>query len=223
MDFPVCLNLSGRCVLVVGGGAVASRKAIACRDAGARVTAVAPEWDPSFGCLHIEKLTRRFEPGDLLGAFIVFAATDDREANRTVAAACDARRILCNVADDPSACDFTLPAVERRGSLTLAVSTGGASPALAGRVRDDLAATLPPGLEGLTFLLQRIRARIVRSDRSPARLSENGDRLRAFVKARPERLIAMGDSKGLDVLLTAHLGEGLTLASLDAMKPGGGA
>jgi precorrin-2 dehydrogenase/sirohydrochlorin ferrochelatase len=223
MDFPVCFNLSGRRVLVVGGGAVASRKAVACWDAGGRVTAVAPEWGPSFECLRIEKITRRFEPGDLKGAFIVFAATDDREANRSVAAACLAQRILCNVADDPGACDFTLPAVARRGSLTLAVSTGGASPALAGRVRDDLAACLPQGLEGLTSLLRRVRTWMVRSDTGPARRAENGARLRAFVSARPDRLIARGDLKELDVLLAAHFGEDLGLASLDASERGGGA
>src|SRR5262245_53427186 len=105
MDYPVNLKLDGRRALVVGGGAIARRKAQALRRAGARVVAVAPSFDARFPA---HRLVRRaFRASDTDGAFVVVAATDDARVNRAVHAACVRRRIPVNVVDVPELCTFT--------------------------------------------------------------------------------------------------------------------
>lgn len=130
------LRLEGRRALVVGGGAVALRKARALARAGARVAVVAPRIGAGFG--RFETRRRAFRAGDVRGASVVVAATDDAAVNRRVHAACRARGIPVNVVDVPELCTFTVPAVFRRGKLTIAVSTDGEAPALAGAIRRDL-------------------------------------------------------------------------------------
>ena len=218
MDFPVCLNLAARRVVVVGGGQIALRKAGSCVEAGAAVTAIAPEFVAGFDGLTLTRVVRLFSPADVEGAFLVFAATDDRAANRQVAQSCRERQILCNAADDPDACDFTLPAVARAGDLTVAVSTSGKGPALAGRVRDDLAALLPEGIDGLVRLLALVRERM---DRSGQAFEENGKRMKAFLSERPERLVAAGDLSSLEALVVRHFGERFTLSQLGFHFTGG--
>lgn len=122
--------------MVVGGGEVALRKVESLLAAGATVTVVAPqvrEMPPG-----ATVVLRAFQPSDLDGAFFVISATDDREVNSAVAAEAEARGILINVVDVPSESSVILPAVVRRGEFVLAVSTGGASPALARRLRERL-------------------------------------------------------------------------------------
>ncbi|MGC4118819.1 MAG: bifunctional precorrin-2 dehydrogenase/sirohydrochlorin ferrochelatase [Myxococcales bacterium] len=143
----------GRRVVVVGAGEVAERRVRALLDAGARVTLVAPEASAGLarlarqGRLGWER--RRYREGDLRGAFVAFAASDDRDANRAVAAEARRRGILVNAADDPGACDFTMPAVARSGPVCVAVSTGGTSPTLAQHLRDALARRLLWGRRSL--------------------------------------------------------------------------
>jgi len=140
--YPVCLEMAGRPCLVVGGGTVAERKVNGLLEAGARVTVVSPsaterllEWARAGRiCLTL----RDYEADDLAGHSIVFAGTDDGLINAEVARDARAAGALINAADDPAHCDFILPAVLRRGEITVAVSTGGASPALARAVRDEL-------------------------------------------------------------------------------------
>jgi precorrin-2 dehydrogenase/sirohydrochlorin ferrochelatase len=144
--FPVCVDMAGRPCLVVGGGAVAERKAEGLLAAGARTTVVSPAltaWLEAWAREgRIRVIPRGYETGDLAGQSLVFVATDDGAVNARVAG--DARRagLLVNAADDPAHCDFILPAVLRRGALMVAVSTGGASPALSRAVRDELDAYL---------------------------------------------------------------------------------
>ena len=137
--YPIFLKLSGRTCLVVGGGEVALRKAEALRDAGAAVRVVAPQ---ACGDLlrmkNVAVALRPYETADLAGAALVIAATDDSELNARVAADCAARGLWCNVVDEPDHCAFILPAVMRQGPLVIAVSTGGAGPAVAAKVRRDL-------------------------------------------------------------------------------------
>ncbi|MBI5543396.1 MAG: bifunctional precorrin-2 dehydrogenase/sirohydrochlorin ferrochelatase [Deltaproteobacteria bacterium] len=142
-DFPVCLQLEGRRALVVGAGEVATRRIVALLEAGARVTVVAPEASAIVRGLAASRSLawrrRCFRLSDLRDASVVFAATSDRATNRAVAKAATKQKVLVNACDDPAACTFTMPAVARRGALSLAVSTGGTSPATAARVRDALA------------------------------------------------------------------------------------
>ncbi len=140
--YPVTLDLHGRPCLVVGGGAVAERKVTGLLEAGARVTVVSPTLSAALMTLatdgRIGWRPRVYSSADTGGFFLLMAATDDGEVNATVAADARAAGVLINAADDPAHCDFILPAVLTRGALTVAVSTGGASPALSRAVRDEL-------------------------------------------------------------------------------------
>ncbi|WP_439631596.1 precorrin-2 dehydrogenase/sirohydrochlorin ferrochelatase family protein [Gemmata sp.] len=132
--FPVTLNLAGRLAVVVGGGAVGSRKAAAARAAGAAVRIVDPVGAAS-GTAQL--ISEPYRPDHLTGAFLVFACATPTVNARVVADA-HSRGILVNSASDPSAGDFTLPSVVRSGDLTLAIGTGGAAPSLARRIREKL-------------------------------------------------------------------------------------
>ena len=137
-----CLDLSGRPCLVVGSGAMASEKVEGLEACGAEVTAVsAAEYDAAL----------------LDGVWLVVAATSDDALNRRIYADASERRIFCNVADVPELCSFILPALHRRGPITLAVSTAGASPALAQWLRDKFAAQIGFEHEQLAGELRRLR------------------------------------------------------------------
>jgi precorrin-2 dehydrogenase/sirohydrochlorin ferrochelatase len=144
--YPMCLEMAGRPCLVVGGGPVAERKVVGLLQAGARLTVVSPGVTPQLDDWaregRIRLIRRRYESSDLAGQSLVFVATDDGVVNVEVARDARAAGVLINAADDPAHCDFILPAVLRRGELTVAVSTGGASPALSRMVRDELDAYL---------------------------------------------------------------------------------
>jgi siroheme synthase-like protein len=145
--FPLFVELEGRPCVVLGGGAVAERKVAALLDAGAVVTVVSPALSPALGALvssgRIAHVARRYADGDLADAALAFAATDDGNVNAEVAREGRARGVWVNAADDPAHCDAILPAVFHRGAITVAVSTGGASPALARAVRERLEDALP--------------------------------------------------------------------------------
>jgi siroheme synthase (precorrin-2 oxidase/ferrochelatase) len=127
---PVTLNLDGERCLVVGAGAVVRRKAAALEAAGARVTVIAPE------------LNRPFRSGDSAGQRLVVAATPDRDMNDAIEADAHQHGAWCNRADRPDGGDLAFAAVHRSGDVTVGVSTGGADPTRAVRVRDRIAALL---------------------------------------------------------------------------------
>jgi precorrin-2 dehydrogenase/sirohydrochlorin ferrochelatase len=164
--FPVSLVVAGRRCLVVGGGAVAARKAAARSSAGADVTVVAPRVSAEVRRLGVAVLERPYRAGDLEGAWLAIAATDDPATNRQVAADAEAARVWLNAADDPESCAFTLPAVLRRGPVSVAVSTGGHSPALAGWLRDRIAESFGPEIGTLAELLSEARDRLQSEGRS---------------------------------------------------------
>jgi cobalt-precorrin 5A hydrolase / precorrin-3B C17-methyltransferase len=148
--YPITLtNLRGAPVVVVGGGAVGARKLSGLLAAGAAVRLISPAAQPELRVLAessaITWHARPYQPGDLAGARLVFAATNQRAVNAQVAADAAALGLLCNVADDPRAGDFHLPAVYREPGLLVAVSTAGASPARAKRLRDQIAAWIAAG------------------------------------------------------------------------------
>jgi precorrin-2 dehydrogenase/sirohydrochlorin ferrochelatase len=157
-QYPVNLNLAGRPCLVVGGGAVAHGKVLGLLAVDAVVTVVAPAVVDGIVALEGVAVQRRaYEPGDVLGQRLVITATDDADVNRRVYLDGEAAGVWVNSADDPVNCAFTLPAVVRRGPVTVAVSTGGTSPALASWLRDRLAAELGPEYEELVRLLAERR------------------------------------------------------------------
>jgi siroheme synthase-like protein len=140
--FPVFLRLTGRKVLVVGGGAVAASKLPGLRKASARVTVVAPEIRPEIEEAGVLLLRRRFRPKDLTGAWLVVAAATP-EVNRRVASAAEARQVFVNAVDDPASASAYLGGVFHRAGITVSISTGGEAPALAGLLRQGLEELVP--------------------------------------------------------------------------------
>jgi len=162
--YPLFADLRARAVLVVGGGAVARRKARALLEAGAAVTVGAPErpgWldaDPAFATVRHRR--GAFAADWLDEAWLVVAATGDAATNRRVAALAQARRVFVNVVDDAESSTFHVPAVVDRSPLVVAVSSGGAAPALAREVRERIERLLEPSLGALAALARRWRARL---------------------------------------------------------------
>jgi len=161
--YPVFLEMKDRPCVVVGGGTVAERKVEGLLAAGARVTVISPELTPALAALEKEgrlhQIARPYREGDLEGYEVAVVATDDGAVNAEVAheGRSASGRIWVNAADDPPHCDFILPSVIRRGDIVIAASTGGASPALARRLREELEAFLSEDYGPLAELLQEVR------------------------------------------------------------------
>lgn len=178
--YPVNLVVTGRRCVVVGAGRIATRKIAALLEAGAEVHAVAPvigdtvrTWAEAGRLTLVE---RGFEPADLDGAWLAFAATDQPAVNRAVFVAGEARRVWVNSADDPANCSFTLVSVVRRGDLVVTIGTNGRSPALATYLRDRLRDEVGPEYETLLGLLSEAREEL----RSAGHSSEDADWRRAL-------------------------------------------
>jgi uroporphyrin-III C-methyltransferase/precorrin-2 dehydrogenase/sirohydrochlorin ferrochelatase len=162
--YPLFADLRSRAVLVVGGGAVAERKAARLLAAGAQVTIGAPELNAGLREKAARGVVRHlrghFEPRWLDEAWLVVAATGDAQVNRRVAECAEERRVLVNVVDDAVLSSFHVPAVVERAPLVVAISSGGAAPALASHVRGRIEALLEPSLGALAALAQRWRGRL---------------------------------------------------------------
>jgi uroporphyrin-III C-methyltransferase/precorrin-2 dehydrogenase/sirohydrochlorin ferrochelatase len=158
--FPLFLKLAGRKVLVVGGGPVAAAKVATLREAGAEVAVVAPEIEPGLTELaaagKIALARRSFDAADLGGVWLVVAAATP-EVNRRVAAAAESQRLFVLAVDDQEASSAFGAGALRRGGVTIAVSTDGRAPALAGLLREGLEAVLPAELEAWTAEAARRR------------------------------------------------------------------
>jgi siroheme synthase-like protein len=159
--YPIFIDVEDRDVVIVGGGAVCTRKAETMMRYGANVTVVAPEvtdeiakWAKS-GRLQVKR--KEYEEGDLDGASIVIASTDDECVNGRVARDCRRRKIPVNVVDVTHLCEFIVPAIVEKGSIQLAVSTGGKSPALARTLKEDLQKFVGPEYTELNDLLGTLR------------------------------------------------------------------
>lgn len=160
--YPIFLETKGRPVLVIGGGNVGAEKVRGLLNGEAAITLVSPELIAELqehkDAGRIKHIEREYRESDLDGGWdFVMVATDDGAVNAEVAAAGKKRGILVNAADDPANCDFILPAVIRKGKITLAASTSGASPALARRLREELDAYLTEDMPALADLLAEVR------------------------------------------------------------------
>jgi uroporphyrin-III C-methyltransferase/precorrin-2 dehydrogenase/sirohydrochlorin ferrochelatase len=153
---PLFVKVAGRDVLVVGAGPMGTARTRQLADAGARVTVVAPLVSPEAEAAAAAVRRRSFQAADLDGMWFAVAAAPP-EVNRAVAAAAEERRVLVNAVDDPATATAYFPAVVRRGDVTLAISTGGRAPALAGLLREGFEALLPAELPEWVDAAERLR------------------------------------------------------------------
>jgi precorrin-2 dehydrogenase / sirohydrochlorin ferrochelatase len=169
--YPVFLDLKGKCCVVVGGGTVALRKAVRLVECGAQVTVVGQKLAPEMAALVSKGCVRHiaadYDTPQIEGSFLIIGATDRDEVNGRIAE--DARKlnILVNIVDDPKRCDFILPSVLSRGDLAIAVSTGGESPALARKIRQELEMQFGPEYKCLLRIMGRLRDMILSEGRPP--------------------------------------------------------
>jgi precorrin-2 dehydrogenase/sirohydrochlorin ferrochelatase len=161
--YPILLNVQEKSVVIIGGGEVAMRKVNDLLEAGAVVRVISPEIHPEIESLaarhegRIDVVRRRYLPGDLAGSRLAFSATNSPETNRAVFHEAEERGIFLNAVDDPPHCSFIVPSTFRRGSLIVAVSTGGASPAMAAKLRRRIEESLPGDVEEVLDSLARAR------------------------------------------------------------------
>lgn len=162
--YPAFLNIRGRKCVVAGGGPVALRKAKVLLEHGADVTVLSPELCSELTALaeggRIRLLRRHYQMGDLQGAFMAIAATDDSRVNQQVTE--EARRggVLVNVVDDAESSDFIVPSLVRRGDITIAISTAGKSPALARKIRARLEKDFGKEFASLALLIDEVRTEV---------------------------------------------------------------
>jgi precorrin-2 dehydrogenase/sirohydrochlorin ferrochelatase len=203
--YPIYLNMHGRRCLVVGGGIVAERKIATLLEVGARPTVVSPvitdiiaRWVKDHA---IELIARRYQPSDLAEHEIAFVATDDGAVNAQVFN--DGRRlgVWVNAADDPAHCDFILPSVLRRGDLTVAVSSGGTSPALSRTIREELELYFTEEYELLVELAAEARLEL-----QARRVSVPFETWRRALSGDVRQLLMRGDLTRAKALLLRELG-----------------
>lgn len=171
--YPIFLRVKGKRCLVVGGGEIAHFKARWLLKAGAHVIAVSPSFVRDFDNLpELERIERMFHVEDLEGVRLAISATGDPECNAVFRDACEKNGVFYCVTDDPEQCEFFLPSAFERGDLTVAISTGGASPALSKRLRRELEGWLPEDFANYVAFLRRAR------DLSRARIADRQVRSR---------------------------------------------
>lgn len=167
--YPVYLNLTERHVLLIGAGTIALQKLSALLEAGAKIHVVAPTALPEIAALARDgKITwskRSYRTSDLKNISLVIAATDNKRLQQQISKESRARQIWSNVVDVPPLCDFIAPAIVRRGNIQIAISTGGAAPALAKYLRKRLEQSVGPELEAFVTMAQELRPSILKLDK----------------------------------------------------------
>lgn len=189
MYYPIFADLRGRECLVVGGGVMAQRKVTGLLRYGAQVTVVSPALGGQLrryaAAGKIRHVARRFRPTDLRGMWLVIAAINDERMNAFISREAGLRHVFANIVDRQALCSFIAPATARRGPLTIAVSTDGASPTVAKQVRDVMVRTVGSEYPRLARLLKGLRGAAKR------RLPEYGDRRRYFDNLTQGRVRSM--------------------------------
>ncbi|MCL6440531.1 MAG: bifunctional precorrin-2 dehydrogenase/sirohydrochlorin ferrochelatase [Thermoleophilum sp.] len=202
--YVACLRLAGRKCLVVGGGEVGLEKVEGLLACDAAVTLIAPEAIEPLRELaaegSIQWLAREWQPSDLDGAFLVIAATDDSDVNIRIFEEAERRAMLVNVVDVPPLCNFILPAIVRQGPLAIAISTQGASPALAKRIRDEVAARYGEPYARLAVLLNEVRGW---AKRTLPTYQDRKEFFESIVNGDPDpiELLARGDEQAVRELI----------------------
>jgi siroheme synthase-like protein len=210
--YPIFVDLRGKLVLIVGGGMVAARKLETLQKSGARVKIVSPEVMPGIAeGADVEIVNKVYEKGDLKGAALVIAATDDEETNRNVSEDASSKRIFCNVVDRPELCTFIVPSVVEKGPIKVAISTGGVSPALSRKLRMVIGNDIGEEYAVLAAILGKIRPMV----RSRAGGSEYHKRLfDVLIESELMDAIRNNDRKLAEDILFQALGEHIDLKEI---------
>ena len=162
--YPAFLNIEGKHCVVFGGGIAAEGKISKLQDAGAKVTVVSPQLTHAIHNSvqqgHLSWQAREYQPGDLAGAFLGIAATNVRSVNQCIFQEAEELGVLLNVVDEPAQCSFIAPALVKRGPVTVAISTGGASPALARKLREELTSSPVLAWADLTGIISQARQQV---------------------------------------------------------------
>ena len=205
--YPAYLDIKERPCLVVGGGQVGTRKVKTLLACGAVVTVVSPEVSDDLAALassgRIQWKRRTYEPGDLEDAFLVIGATDDQASNARIHEDAEAANRLCNIADQPERCNFVLPSVINRGDLSIAISTGGKSPAFARHLRRQLESQFGPEYEPFLALMGAIRHRMLAGEHAP---EAHKPMFRQLIASGLLEMVRDGSEDRIDALLNDVLG-----------------
>jgi precorrin-2 dehydrogenase / sirohydrochlorin ferrochelatase len=199
-NYTICLiGLDTRQSIVIGGGQIATRKVEGLLSAGARIRLISPLLTPELERLveagELDHLPRSYRNGDLGNAYLVIAATNDPAVNRAVWEEARQRGCLINVVDDPQHSNFILPAVVQRGEMSVAITTGGNSPALARRLRQRIEKVIGPEYGTLAELLGELRPELI------AGFPDGEERLRAALRVVDSDILSVIQSHGKDVAL----------------------
>ena len=207
--YPVNLDVRHQSCLVVGGGAVGTRKVRTLLDCGAVVTVVSPEVTNQIFDLaqenRISLKQRSYQASDLDGVFLVIGATDNKDLNRAIHNDARKQGKLCNIADQPDLCNFILPSIIERGDLIIAISTSGKSPAFARRLRKQLEAQFGPEYAEFLKLMGAMRKILLERTRDPEAHRQ------VFVSLIDQGLLECirdGDRARIDTMLISVLGPG---------------
>jgi precorrin-2 dehydrogenase/sirohydrochlorin ferrochelatase len=216
---PIFLDVTGRECMVVGGGEVAARKVESLLRAGAKVKVVSPCLSSRLSAVvageSVMHIARNYQPGDMTGCVMVYAATDDPKLQRDLVAEARALGILINVIDVPELCTFISPAVVNRGELQIAISTSGASPAFAARLRRTLEDQFGTEYALTLEVLRAARQRLHADEIAPV---DRMRRLKELAESALPDAIAAGDVAAIDRILATHLGAGVNLATLGVAR-----
>ena len=213
--YPIHLDIKNRDCLIVGGGAVGTRKVNTLIECGARVTVVSPDPTPeltklaSEGSVTLKK--RAYRNDDLTGMFLVIGATDDERLNRQISKDAEQAQILCNIADRPEVCNFILPSIVRRGDLVITISTSGKSPALAKHLRQKLETQFGPEYADFLLLMGAIRRRLLSQAHEP---EAHKTLFNQLIDSDLIQLMQAGKTEEINSLLYKILGKGYKIEAL---------
>ena len=170
--YPVNLDMTNKRCVIVGGGEIAERKVERLLECGAQVTVVSKSLTPVLKTRkktgQMDHIDRDYEDQALDGAFMVIGATDRNDVNERISKDAMARGLLVNIVDDPDRCNFILPSLVQQGDLSIAISTGGKSPALAKKLRKELEKQYGPEYQTLLVIMGILRKRILAGDQRAA-------------------------------------------------------
>ncbi|HLB05818.1 MAG TPA: bifunctional precorrin-2 dehydrogenase/sirohydrochlorin ferrochelatase [Thermodesulfobacteriota bacterium] len=217
--YPIFLDIRNKPCVVIGGGDVAERKVVSLLSAGARITVVSPEFTISLEGMgedgKILLIKRPYQEGDLKEAFLAYAATNEEDINNRVYMEGEKEGILLNVVDEPDMCDFIVPSVVKRGALSIAISTGGASPAFAKRLRLEMEERYGEEYSVFLEIMAAIRQKLL----TKGSVSDKNKKIfNKLASSSMPDMIKMERWNEVDETIVSLLGEDFSLASLGIKK-----